>query len=180
MRDLVDMRIIQIFVILMSVFTACPLLALDITGPWDVTFLWGTACRWEGTLNFVQSGNPGSLSGSGEHIVTEGGCGGSSGPINGSINGTTVAFLYPEGELAEAQLDGTISGDAISGTWINISTSLSGAWTAVKTTPVPPVTLRVPSEFNSVQDAIDSAVDGDTVLIAPGTYFEKINFVGKA
>ena len=34
--------------------------------------------------------------------------------------------------------------------------------------------------YCSIQDAIDDAVDTDEVVVAPGTYFENINFLGKA
>jgi hypothetical protein len=34
--------------------------------------------------------------------------------------------------------------------------------------------LNVPEEFNSIQGAIDTSTTGDTVLVAPGTYFEHL------
>lgn len=40
-------------------------------------------------------------------------------------------------------------------------------------------TLRVPTEFGTIQVAIEAAVDGDIVLVAPGVYSELVNFMGK-
>ena len=38
----------------------------------------------------------------------------------------------------------------------------------------------MPSDQLTIQGAINVAVDGDTILVDPGTYKETINFLGKA
>lgn len=39
--------------------------------------------------------------------------------------------------------------------------------------------LSVPEQYSLIQDAINEASNGDTVLIAQGSYYESINFLGK-
>lgn len=41
------------------------------------------------------------------------------------------------------------------------------------------VIRQVPSEYPTIQSAIYDCINGDTVLVAPGVYYEAINFVGR-
>ena len=42
------------------------------------------------------------------------------------------------------------------------------------------VTIHVPADQPTIQSAIDMALDGNLVVVAPGTYVENIDFLGKA
>jgi hypothetical protein len=50
---------------------------------------------------------------------------------------------------------------------------------ALMSCPAVAVVLHVPSEYPSIQQAIDASTDGDTVIVAPGLYFERIDFNGR-
>jgi hypothetical protein len=47
-------------------------------------------------------------------------------------------------------------------------------------TPRPPRLVRVPEDFKTIQAAIDSSRNRDTVLVAPGRYYENVRFNGRS
>jgi Periplasmic copper-binding protein (NosD)/HYR domain len=60
--------------------------------------------------------------------------------------------------------------------------ALAGCITLLLTAPTATAatTRSVPGEYATIQAAIDASASGDIVLVAPGTYHERINFGGKA
>ena len=40
-------------------------------------------------------------------------------------------------------------------------------------------TILVPSQYSTIQDAINASVDGDSISVSNGTYFENLDFQGE-
>ena len=76
----------------------------------------------------------------------------------------------------------TVSIDAIHKSIINLASIWITAWENAGR-PLPPgyhrTLVHVPVDYSTIQLAINAALDGDTVLVEPGTYTESINFNGK-
>ena len=56
----------------------------------------------------------------------------------------------------------------------------SAVATLFATSAAPGAGLRVPADHPTIQSAIDAAVAGDSVLVAPGLYAESVNLRGKS
>lgn len=56
----------------------------------------------------------------------------------------------------------------------------SVVWLALLALDASATTIEVPADQPTIQQAIDAASPGDTVLVSPGTYFEHLDYHGKA
>ena len=97
-------------------------------------------------------------------------------PAHGTVDVTdaaTGAFQYTPEQGFIGKLSFTFS----------VTDPFGGVTTATETVTVRPtsaITVDVPADYGTIQSAIVDALDGDTILVAPGTYYEKLDFLGKA
>jgi hypothetical protein len=83
----------------------------------------------------------------------------------------SVVGTYTFTIINGTSLDFTLVSDACSGR--------ANSLTADVFKRMPPKTIHIPADFPHIQQGIAAADNMDTVLVAPGTYFENINFMGK-
>lgn len=42
-----------------------------------------------------------------------------------------------------------------------------------------PITVSIPEDYSTIQDAIDNSYGGDTIIVSPGTYYGNLHFLGR-
>ncbi len=75
--------------------------------------------------------------------------------------------------------NGTVTLSAVATDTSGNQTVSSPVTVTINNTIVPPGTIRVPEDYSTIQAAINAAVNGDLVLVGPGTYSGGLNISGK-
>ncbi len=90
----------------------------------------------------------------------------------GSVTGSDTAVLYAGAALAN---------HTTSYLRVRVSDGLNfGPWSALAFMVVAPGTIHVPTDFSTIQAAIDVASSGDSIIVGPGVYSENLDFGSKS
>ena len=97
-------------------------------------------------------------------------------------NHFSPTFPLPNSENTIVNLDFS---NPVNGQLIDISGnenhfSLHGGYEFESDVPMEPMVINVPSDYSTIQEAIDASNDGDVINVSEGTYYENINFNGKS
>ena len=90
---------------------------------------------------------------------------------NGGLNWTHQTFVPNPAALNSVYFIDEYNGWAVGDSTIILHTTTGGNVSD---------TLHVPADYSTIQAGIDAANNGDVVLVADGTYYENINYRGKA